>query len=93
MESSSGIRIDDAIRNSVSWAVEDVLKPLEHHGWDVIFCRNFSIYLDSVSGASLWESLEKSLTPGGFLIVGKTEKPRVRTLTRVGDSIYQKNPS
>jgi len=92
-EPPSGIRIDDAIRNSVGWAVEDVLKPQEHPGWDVILCRNFSIYLDSVSGASLWESLEKSLTPGGFLIVGKTEKPRVRTLTRVGDSIYQKNPS
>ena len=92
-ESSSRIRIDDAIRHSVRWTVADVLKPQEHSQWDVIFCRNFSIYLDSAPGASLWESLEKSLTPGGFLIVGKTEKPRVRTLTRVGDSIYQKSLS
>jgi len=91
--SSSGIRIDNAIRDSVSWTIADVLKPQENPGWDLIFCRNFSIYLDSISGVSLWESLEKSLLPGGFLIVGKTERPRARTLTRVGDSIYQKNQS
>ena len=92
-EFSSGIRIDDAIRNSVRWTVADVLKPQDNSEWDVIFCRNFSIYLDSASGTSLWKSLEKSLKSGGFLIVGKTEKPRVPTLERVGNSIYQKSLS
>jgi chemotaxis methyl-accepting protein methylase len=58
--------------------------------WDLILCRNLAIYLEPVAAEVLWMRLAEAIAPGGYLIVGKAEKPRVSSLRRVAPSIYCK---
>lgn len=41
--------------------------------WDIIFCRNVTIYFKPESTKRVIENLYKSLRPGGFLFTGHTE--------------------
>jgi chemotaxis protein methyltransferase CheR len=80
------------VRTSVGWAVSDILsEQLGTPGaWDLILCRNLAIYLDETTVKNLWARLAAALTPGGFLIVGKAEKPTASGLQREGPCIYRK---
>ncbi len=44
-------------------------------GWDMILCRNMSIYLQPATAVRLWHVLENCLRPGGYLVLGKAERP------------------
>jgi chemotaxis protein methyltransferase CheR len=56
---------------------------------DVIFCRNLAIYLTTDAAAQLWRRLADHLRPGGVLVVGKAEQPRVPGLAKVAPCIYR----
>jgi chemotaxis methyl-accepting protein methylase len=43
--------------------------------WDMILWRNMAIYLNPGPAEMLWGRLSRALAPGGFLIVGKAERP------------------
>jgi chemotaxis protein methyltransferase CheR len=60
--------------------------------FDVIFVRNVLIYFDAPVTASVLGRLASLLHPGGFLVVGASERvpPSVSALTGVGPSIYQR---
>jgi chemotaxis methyl-accepting protein methylase len=84
------IRMHEYLRGAVKWEVADALDPAPEGGWDLILCRNFSIYLDPTAAMNLWRSLLEALNIGGILVVGKAEKPRLGGLVREAPSIYRK---
>jgi len=63
------------LRRSAQWRVADVTRTCDAGGWDLIFCRNLAMYLLPEMAARLWERLEQAIRPGGFLVVGKAERP------------------
>lgn len=87
------IRLREDLRGAVKWEVANALDPVPEAGWDLIFCRNFSIYLDPAATMGLWHSLLEALNVGGILVVGKAEKPRLDGLVREAPSIYRKTHS
>ena len=63
--------------------------------FDVIFCRNVAIYMDSDTQERLWTRFHDALHPGGFLFIGHSERLcrslRSSMLT-VGNTIFQRTP-
>lgn len=86
------LTVSSEMRSKMNWAVSDILsEQLGTPGaWDLILCRNLAIYLDEISVRNLWARLAGSLAPGGYLIVGKAEKPTASGLHREGPCIYRK---
>ncbi|MEK7954073.1 CheR family methyltransferase [Luteolibacter soli] len=80
------------IREALQWEQSDLLAPRPWESWDLILCRNLAIYLEPLAAEVLWGRLAEALAPGGFLIVGKAEKPRISSLHRISPSIYRKCP-
>lgn len=61
--------------------------------YDVVFCRNTVIYFTEEVRDALHERLVKSLSPGGYLVVGTSERvadPRGMGLTSPFHFIYRK---
>jgi chemotaxis protein methyltransferase CheR len=88
--SDGRIAISHELRRAVSWEQSDLLASRPLGTWDLILCRNLAIYLEPVAAGLLWKRLADALAPGGFLIVGKAEKPRLPSLRRIAPSIYCK---
>jgi len=84
------IAISQELRHAVRWEQSDLLASRPLGTWDLILCRNLAIYLEPIAAEVLWMRLTEALAPGGFLIVGKAEKPRQSSLRRVAPSIYCK---
>lgn len=88
--SDGRIAVSHELRQAVTWEQGDLLASRSLGTWDLILCRNLAIYLEPVAADLLWMRLAEALAPGGYLIVGKAEKPRVSCLRRIGPSIYCK---
>jgi chemotaxis methyl-accepting protein methylase len=84
-------RVRADIRSAVRWRRGDVLAAPEPGPWDLVLCRNLSIYLQPEASALLWSNLVGPLRPGGVLVPGKAERPLgVRGLASVGPCVYRK---
>ena len=60
--------------------------------WDLVLCRNLVIYLHEPAGRTLLQDIASALAPGGFLVVGRAERPPdYRGLRAVGTCTYQNN--
>ena len=74
----------EKVRRAVSFQYHNLIKepyPLALMGnWDVIFCRNVTIYFRLESTRRVVDNLWESLNPGGFLFIGHSE-----TLTSISD--------
>lgn len=67
-------KINDEIRAMVSFAKQNILKPLAGLGkLDIIFCRNVGIYFNLENRKKLFENIASILAPDGYLIIGSTE--------------------
>jgi len=75
---------------AIDWRRENALTAHLDGSWDLILCRNLAIYLEADSAARLWQRLAAALKPGGFLVVGKAERPVVSGLHRCGPCIYKR---
>jgi chemotaxis protein methyltransferase CheR len=92
-----GARTDDAawrpieaLRRQVYWKVADVAHGVEAGPWDVILWRNMAIYLEAAPAQHVWRRLSCALTPEGFLIAGKAERPpHGVSLTSVARCVYR----
>jgi chemotaxis protein methyltransferase CheR len=80
IEAGQSYRLREEIRSMVSFEernllTEDALfwKP---RAFDVIFCRNVSIYFSPQATKAVVGRLERSLAPGGFLFLGHSESLR-----------------
>jgi chemotaxis protein methyltransferase CheR len=70
-----GFRVASSLRNALRWRTADLLKVQEPGTWDVILCRNTTMYLRAEATAPLWQKFEALLRPGGLLVTGKAERP------------------
>ena len=79
----------------VRFETGDLLRmPVPAERYDVVFCRNTVIYFTEEVRDALHERLVKALAPGGYLIVGTSERvadPRALGLTSPFHFIYRKS--
>lgn len=89
MTSESGATVDSSLSRAIHWQVADAFAFASKGPWDLILCRNFAIYLNPATAARLWNRLWSMLRPGGYLVVGKAEKPTAG-FDRVAPCVYRK---
>jgi chemotaxis methyl-accepting protein methylase len=91
MRAGAQFHVCPALRRATAWRTGDVLAAAEPGEWDVVLCRNLSIYLRPEAAAPLWDRLAAALRPGGLLVVGKAERPAGgRGLSPVGPCLYRR---
>ena len=67
--------IIDSIKENVDFIQEDIIKNHKKNiKYDIIFCRNFFIYLNQKSRKDLLKRLACHLKTHGILVLGRTEK-------------------
>jgi chemotaxis protein methyltransferase CheR len=67
-------RIDDSIRQRVSFAEVNLLHPFSHLGsFDLILCRNVLIYFDVDTRKDVLDRMAGALSPDGYLLLGAAE--------------------
>ncbi|MBE0416554.1 MAG: tetratricopeptide repeat protein [Coriobacteriia bacterium] len=96
---ATGHRVVDQVRRVVEFRYQNLIKepcPTALMGnWDVIFCRNVTIYFRIESTRRVVESLFESLNPGGYLFIGHSESltgitERFETIEVGGVFLYRK---
>jgi len=86
----AGWRVAAEIAAAIQWCVDDLFS-FSPPTSDLILFRNVAIYLEEEPMQLVWEKLCYALSPGGYLITGKAEKPLGSLpLSRVAASVYQK---
>lgn len=84
-------RISPELRAQTIWRVDDLLSFQENQSWDLVLFRNVAIYLNESHSAKVWSRLVSRLTPGGYFVTGKAERPSESFgLERVAAGIYRK---
>ncbi len=68
------------LRSQVSFLTRDVMNGLPPGQYEIIVCKNMLIYFGEQARAKVVESLLHALTPGGALLVARSEVPLVRAL-------------
>ncbi len=79
------------LRAAVRWKVSDLSCRVEEGPWDVVLCRNVTIYLNPEPASSIVARLASVVRPGGYLVVGKAERPPARVdLERLAPCVYKR---
>jgi chemotaxis methyl-accepting protein methylase len=87
----SAWQVQPFLRIALRWRSADILSVEEPGIWDLILCRNTTMYMRTEYTTPLWSRLEAALRPGGVLIVGKAERPAgVKRLSLISPGIYQR---
>ena len=88
--------VTDALRAMVRIGELNLIDPWPmRKPFDVIFCRNVAIYFDKPTQHKLWQRFADTLTPGGHLMIGHSERlagPATRDLSSAGITTYQRRP-
>jgi chemotaxis methyl-accepting protein methylase len=85
-------QIGPRLRNAAQFRTADVTQLLEPGAWDVILCRNLGMYFRPQVAGKLWETFEHAIRPGGFLVLGKAERPMGSArLACVAPCIYRRD--
>lgn len=88
------VKLPKDVRSLVSFGTLNLIEPFPFSGkFDAIFCRNVAIYFDKQTQQKLWEALEQSLTPNGYLFIGHSERmsgPAKARLETAGITTYRK---
>ena len=81
---NSGHRPIQRVRDVVNFSYHNLVKEpypiVLLNNWDVIFCRNVTIYFKFASTRRVVDNFFESLNPGGYLFIGHSE-----TLTSISD--------
>jgi len=87
----AGPRLVRPLRERVRWKATDILTTIEGGPWDIVLWRNSPMYLAARTCGALFERLTATMTPGGYLVVGKAERPPAGlALTAVARCVYLK---
>jgi chemotaxis protein methyltransferase CheR len=68
------------LRAQVSFVTRDVMNGLPAGQYEIVACKNMLIYFGEQARAKVVESLVHALSPGGALLVARSEVPLVRAL-------------
>lgn len=95
-EDKVNYRVKDEIRNMVEFRQHDMISGPRIYGYDIIFCRNVTIYFEQKLQEKLYMKFYDALNEGGYFIMGKTETlvgPAANKFKPVEpkERIYQKN--
>ena len=91
---AAGLRVHPYLRAVSQWRVGNALTTPEPGMWDLILCRNMSIYMQPATAVRLWQVFESCLRVGGYLVLGKAERPQGTTrLTPVAPCIFRRDRS
>lgn len=72
---TSTLQIRDELREMVTFRYLNFVEPWPVKGpFDVIFCRNAAIYMDTDVQNMLWGKMESVLDPQGALLIGHSER-------------------
>jgi chemotaxis protein methyltransferase CheR len=78
------------LRERAAWRVSDLSRTVEDGPWDLILWRNVAIYLTPEAADRICERLAAALRPGGFVILGKAERPPATArLTAISRCIFR----
>lgn len=73
-------QVQENLRQLIDFRPLNLIQPLPMNGpFDVIFCRNVTIYFDAETQDRLWEAFANVMAPGSHLYIGHSERlsPRV----------------
>ena len=70
---SDGYRVRRELRESILFAVHNVIKDPPFSHLDLVSCRNLLIYLNRTAQTRVLEVLHFALNPGGHLLLGSAE--------------------
>lgn len=68
-----GYGVIDKLRDIVYFKRHDLISGPMLYGFDIIFCRNVTIYFDRKQQERLYMNFYNSLNEGGYFLMGKTE--------------------
>jgi len=84
-------RLKQSIAVAARWRIENILEAHQPGIWDLILCRNTTMYMSTEATHLLWERFENSLRVGGLLVLGKAERPLGTTrLSLLSPCVYRK---
>ncbi|MEW6661748.1 MAG: CheR family methyltransferase [Bacillota bacterium] len=86
--------IKEEIRRKVSFSQHDLITQSYGNDYDLILCRNVTIYFTSEIQDRMYRQFWQSLTPGGVLFIGATESIlnyREIGFSKLSSWFYQKN--
>ena len=65
--------VRDRVTRMVEFERHDLIQGDPKPGVDLLLCRNFLIYIDPAYKEQIFETIQASLSPGGYLMIGATE--------------------
>jgi chemotaxis methyl-accepting protein methylase len=85
-----------SIKDKVEFIQEDIIRGHSRSNvYDVVFCRNFFIYINHMARENLLRNLDKRIFDGGLLVLGGSENiPRENSIfntVSIRDHFYIKN--
>ena len=84
-------RLKQAVAAATRWRIENILEAHQPGIWDLILCRNTTMYMGTEATSVLWERFEDSLRVGGLLVLGKAERPLgTKRLSLLSPCVYRK---
>ena len=83
-------QIKPILKQYITWMNHDLLKPNPIKNIDLVVCRNFLIYISKDCQNVVIDNLVKSMNPGAYLMLGKTEGfPLISTKAFVPENIKE----
>ena len=66
-------RVRDRVKRMVEFEQHDLIRGEPKRDFDLVFCRNLLIYIDTAYKQPIFETIRDSLRDGGYLMIGMTE--------------------
>ena len=96
-EEPDALRIDDAAKGLIAFRTLNLMGEWPMKGrFDVIFCRNVTIYFNEETQATIWRRMTEKLVAGGRLYIGHSERvsgPATQMLVSEGVTAYTRKGS
>ena len=72
-EDGNTFTVKETVTDMVTFEQHDLIRGRAKRDFDLVFCRNLLIYIDSEFKVPIFETIRGSLREGGYLMIGMTE--------------------